>query len=68
MSGKIVEPFHEKILIVLENYLIARISKDTPQMMGSLSDYLEVINSMPIWKPDVKKIQLETWVNEANLF
>ncbi len=68
MNAKNFEPDHEKILSALENYITARISKDSAKMESALSDYLTILLSIEESAIELNKLQLETWMNEADLF
>ena len=68
ISG-ITPAYHqEEILNSLQKYLAARFQKNNSEMNNALARYETITADLPISSLDVKKLQNETWMNEADLF
>ena len=68
LDGRPREPYQDKILNALEEYLSERILGDENKMISAVTDYEAGLASPSKGKPDINLLKKETWVNKANLF
>ena len=68
ISGVTPAYHQEEILNSLQQYLAARLQKNSSEMTISLSKYENVISDLLLNSVNIQKLKNETWMNDVDLF